>query len=71
MATSDSLTRVDVRIDGISIGYQAGRDTGVVGGFSIQESRLYELVNDPDGYHEHTLEIIVDSPGLKAFTFTF
>lgn len=71
VATADSLTKVDVRIDGVSIGYQAGRDTGVVGGLSIQESRLYELVNDPDGYGEHILEIIVDSPGLKAFTFTF
>lgn len=71
VAEADSPTKIDVRIDGASIGFQAGKDTGVVGGLSIQESRLYELVNDPDGYGEHTLEIIVDSPGLKAFTFTF
>ncbi len=71
VAMADSLTKIDVRIDGVSIGYQAGKDTGVVGGLSIQESRLYELVNDPDGYGEHTLEIIIYSPGLKAFTFTF
>ena len=71
VAMADSLTNVDVRIDGTSIGYQAGRDTSVVGGLYVQESRLYELVDDPDGYGEHTLEIIIDSPGLKAFTFTF
>ena len=71
VAMAVTPTNIDVRIDGTSIGYWAGRDTGAVGGLSIQESRLYELVNDPNGYGEHTLEIIIDSPGLKAFTFTF
>ena len=37
----------------------------------IQESRLYNLINNPDGSGTHTLELIIDSPGLEAFTFTF
>jgi thiol-disulfide isomerase/thioredoxin len=37
----------------------------------IQESRLYDLVDNPDGSGTHTLELIIDSPGLEAFTFTF
>ncbi len=37
----------------------------------IQESRLYNVINNPDGSGTHTLELIIDSPGLEAFTFTF
>ncbi|OHA05520.1 MAG: hypothetical protein A2934_05440 [Candidatus Sungbacteria bacterium RIFCSPLOWO2_01_FULL_47_10] len=37
----------------------------------IQEDRLYKLIQDKNGYGEHTLEIIIENPGLKAFTFTF
>jgi thiol-disulfide isomerase/thioredoxin len=37
----------------------------------IQASRLYNLINNPDGSGTHTLELIIDSPGLEAFTFTF
>lgn len=39
------------------------------GGF-IKESRLYKLIeNTEPGIY--TLEIIIEDPGLKAFTFTF
>ena len=37
----------------------------------IQGSRLYNLVDNSDGSGTHTLELIIDSPGLEAFTFTF
>ncbi len=47
----------------------------------IKESRLYNVVDNhgsctPDGVctsepAEHTLELIIDSPGLQAYTFTF
>ena len=37
----------------------------------VKESRLYNLINNPDGSGTHTLELIIDSPGLEAFTFTF
>jgi len=36
----------------------------------IKESGLYRLIED-ENWGEHTLEIIINSPGLKAFTFTF
>lgn len=38
---------------------------------NISEPRLYNLIEDPAGYGEHTLEIIIESQGLRAFTFTF
>lgn len=37
----------------------------------IRDMRLYELINDQHGYGEHTLEVIIDEPGLEIFTFTF
>ena len=40
------------------------------GSVHIREDRLYRLIEDT-GYGEHTLEIIVNNPGLRAFTFTF
>ena len=36
----------------------------------IKEDRLYRLIHD-SAYGEHTIEIIIESPGLRAFTFTF
>jgi thiol-disulfide isomerase/thioredoxin len=41
------------------------------GKITITNSRLYSIINNPDGSGEHTLELIIDSPGLEAFTFTF
>jgi thiol-disulfide isomerase/thioredoxin len=48
----------------------AGSDVhnGVV---TITGSRIYNLVNNADGAGVHTLELIINSPGLQAFTFTF
>ena len=37
----------------------------------IKEDGLYRLIEDPAGSGEHTLEIIIENPGLRAFTFTF
>ncbi len=36
----------------------------------IKENKLYNVIEGND-YSEHTLEIIVDDPGLNVFTFTF
>jgi len=36
----------------------------------IKQDSLYRLIEDVK-YGEHTLEIIIENPGLKAFTFTF
>jgi thiol-disulfide isomerase/thioredoxin len=62
---------VEVLQDGKPVtGAAAGADVQN-GTVFIQESRLYNLINNPDGSGTHTLELIIDSPGLEAFTFTF
>lgn len=60
--------------DGKPLGTAAGSDVKVVNGQStvtVQANRLYNLIDDPNGYGTHTLEITVHSPGLQAYTFTF
>ncbi len=62
---------VEVMQDGVPISAaDAGSDV-VNGKVTITSSRLYNLVSNHDGSGVHTLELIVDSPGLEAFTFTF
>jgi thiol-disulfide isomerase/thioredoxin len=41
------------------------------GVLTVAGSRLYSIINNPDGAGVHTLELIVNQPGLQAFTFTF
>ena len=48
----------------------AGSDV-VDGKVTITSSRLYNLVNNSGGVGTHDLELIIDTPGLEAFTFTF
>ena len=70
VASAAASTTIQVLQDGQPIGAAAGSDVhnGVV---TVGQSRLYNIVNNPDGSGEHTLELIVNSPGLEAFTFTF
>jgi thiol-disulfide isomerase/thioredoxin len=64
-------TTVEVLQDGVPIpAADAGSDVQN-GKMIITGSRLYNLINNHDGGGEHTLELIVDSPGLEAYTFTF
>lgn len=73
VASSDDGAIVNIRIDGKSLGDDAGQDTELVGGVDqveIGESRLYRLV-EHDSAEEHVLEITVTEGELKAFTFTF
>jgi|GEM_PF-2172131 hypothetical protein len=37
---------------------------------TIKEDRRYRLIHD-FSYGRHTTEIIIDSPGVRAFTFMF
>jgi thiol-disulfide isomerase/thioredoxin len=64
-------TVVDVLQDGQPItAADAGSDaTG--GTITIGADKLYNLVDNADGGGEHTLELIIESPGLQAYTFTF
>lgn len=50
---------IHVSVDGRDLGTQV-----------IQANTLYPLVSGMD-FGEHTLEIIIDNPGLDAYTFTF
>ena len=36
----------------------------------VEADTLYNIVDD-SGYGEHTLELIIESPGVRLFTFTF
>jgi thiol-disulfide isomerase/thioredoxin len=64
-------TTVDVMQDGQPISAaDAGSDVHN-GTIVISGNRLYNLVKNADGGGEHTLQLIVTSPGLQAFTFTF
>ncbi|MBI5699628.1 redoxin family protein [Candidatus Saganbacteria bacterium] len=47
------------------------RDGRPFGSIAVKDETLYQLILDPSGYGEHTLEIIIPRPGLRVFTFTF
>lgn len=52
---------------------KAGEDIAQDGGrsvVSISDARLYRLINDQKS-SEHTLEIIINEPGVRLFAFTF
>jgi len=69
VARADREVKAKILIDDKPVESQAGSDVknGVV---TIQEDRLYRLIEDQN-WGEHTLEIIIENPGLEAFTFTF
>ena len=70
---ASSLAGVKIRIlrDGKPVGQFAGEDIDAVSSSgTVKENRLYKLIHD-DVPGEHTLEIQVEGPGLKAYTFTF
>lgn len=46
------------------------RDGVVFNELTIESATLYTLIAGED-YGDHVMEIIIDSPGLEAFTFTF
>jgi thiol-disulfide isomerase/thioredoxin len=70
VASAPQGVTLEVLQDGKPVTTAAGSDV-VNGKVFIQASRLYNLINNPDGSGTHTLELIMDSPGLQAFTFTF
>lgn len=56
---SENGTKIKIIQDGKLV------DEQVVGGH-----KLYHAIENPE-YGEHTLEIIIENPGLRVFTFTF
>ncbi len=70
VARAEKELVVKVLRDGRPVtGVEAGADVqnGVM---RVQEDRLYHLIAEPSG-SEHVLELIIEEPGLEAFTFTF
>jgi len=64
-------TVVDVLQDGQPINAaDAGSDVSN-GKIIISGNRLYNIVKNADGGGEHTLQLIVETPGLRVYTFTF
>ena len=69
-APAGKSVTVEVFQDGKPVTDAAGSDVQN-GEVTISGNRLYNLINNPDGSGTHTLELIIYSPGLEAFTFTF
>jgi thiol-disulfide isomerase/thioredoxin len=70
VAGADSPVKLKILRDGKLMGTEKGGDVDSNGGVTVKEERLYKLIEDKS-YGEHTLEIDIENPGLKAFTFTF
>ncbi len=71
VAAAPQGVTVEVLQDGKPVTSAAAGSDVQNGKVFIQASRLYNLINNPDGSGTHTLELIIDAPGLEAFTFTF
>lgn len=71
VAKSENGVNVRIMRDGVPIGTAGGGDVAENDTVFVKEERLYRIIEDPKGWGEHTLEIIVEDPGLQAFTFTF
>ena len=69
VARSDQPVKLQILRDGQPVGEVSGRDV-INGEVTVQADQLYRLIEDSE-WGEHTLEIIVESPGLQVFTFTF
>ena len=59
VAGSENGTKIKIIKDGKFVNEQV-----------INEDKLYNIIQDSE-YGEHTLEIIIENPGLRAFAFTF
>jgi thiol-disulfide isomerase/thioredoxin len=70
VARADQAVKLKILRDGQPVGEAGGSDV-VNGEVTVKEDRLYRLIEDPQGHGEHTLEIIIESPGFQAFAFTF
>lgn len=71
VAAAATPVRIKVTRDGGKpLGAARGADVGEDGFVTIQEERLYKLIQDTES-GVHTIELEVENPGLEAYTFTF
>ena len=74
VAAADTEIKIRLRRDGQKLSGAAGVDVEDYYGdayVTVKAERLYKLIEDKTGYGQHTLELLIEQPGLKAFTFTF
>jgi len=67
VAGAETPVRAKVLVDGVPAQGSAVDSDGYI---TVDEEQLYNLVSSEEK-EEHTIEIIPESPGLQAFTFTF
>lgn len=70
-AGASTGTVVDVMQDGAPVSAADSGSDVHNGKVVISGNRLYNLVSNANGGGVHTLELIVETPGLQAYTFTF
>ncbi len=71
VASADTPVRLRVTRDGgKSLGEERGEDVDKDGWMTIQEERLYKLVEGKD-YKTHLLEITTEGTGVTPYTLTF
>jgi len=71
VASSEDGVAVNLRRNDKLLDAEAGSHVNPDSSLNIKNDQLYRLIEDPAGSGEHTLEIIIDQPGLRVFTFTF
>lgn len=73
VASAENPTPIRVLLDGEPLEKGIGEDLTFEDGAArgtVQADQLYKLVQNEE-HDVHTLEIIIEEPGFKAFTFTF
>jgi thiol-disulfide isomerase/thioredoxin len=70
VGSSEKGVKVTIMEDGKIVDKDKGADVSADGTVMIKENRLYKLIQASD-YGEHTIEILIENPGLEAFAFTF
>ena len=70
VASAPSPVVLTITRDGKPLGAERGADVNEEGEVTVLEDRLYSLIEGA-GYGAHVIEIRVETPGLKAYTFTF
>lgn len=69
--SADEPVRVQVLRNGKPLTEDRGADVDSEGFMTVQQEKLYKIVADTNNKEPYTLELVVEQPGLKAFTFTF
>ncbi len=71
VASAAAPVTAHVLVDGQPIpAAMAGSDVSPAGTITIQANRLYNIIHGTS-YGAHTIELIIQQPGLEAYTFTF